>query len=123
MSEVDAEEFRVVNADKFEDMESQLAALREELRLTADMANDAMQDLQQRLADAERRNAELQVQMQQAVNLLSEARSLIPDFGGSKRFSAFRLNFPKFISSVGFTRTNLPKKVDAALNKPEEAKS
>ena len=76
MSEVNAEEFRVVNADSFEAMESQLAALREELAtyklavtrlggtvkkvaVIAKFNKDAGEDLQQRLADAERRNVEL----------------------------------------------------------------
>jgi hypothetical protein len=93
MSEVNAEEFRVVNADSFEAMESQLAALREELEkfdegmralacslgaggynaetLTADQLVGKVQwgidniitVQEQRLADAERRNAELEAML------------------------------------------------------------
>jgi len=73
MGEVNAEEFRVVNADQFESMESKLDTLREELakslqeyaQLAADQIRkntewgNLKRDFEQRLTAAEQRNAEL----------------------------------------------------------------
>ena len=73
MSEVNAEEFRVVNAEKFESMEIELVALREELAETKSRSTGFARsfnnqcrktdELYQRLTAAEQRNAVLEAEL------------------------------------------------------------
>ena len=94
----------LVSRIDYDAAQSQLAALREELADITDQCIDHVNlykawtkerdDLQQRLADAERRNA-----------IMSELLQQISDAYGSQ-LSLYTLN-----------------KIEAALNKPEEAKS
>lgn len=48
----------------------------------------------------------LRAQLQEAVNLIAEAKVLLPDYGGKKRLSAWRNAVPLFIKKIGYEKNN-----------------
>lgn len=117
----------VVMASAYDESLSQLAALREELsglqdscaidRRHLDRMIDHGDDLQQRLADAERRNAVLVNLLRETCGHYSVLTGIILTLSREDQLTSEPMR------KSAYAACDHGKKINAALNKPEEVKS